>query len=182
MVGQRLYHDAFWDCQQMCWWVGVHVSKSRWTGWLECIIIPLNKPCLPGNKELCMCYCRKIAIFTAILRSESRYKSEQIIFLDDVGFSVSTRTKRGRTKKGSKVSWRPSDKNKKNFYFFAAMSKNRMLLYKIYDFPTNGVIFKAYSIDLNNTRLNTCFLDFFCLDNARQHISLDWKVRCKKNK
>lgn len=101
---------------------------------------------------------------------EVGYEDKNFVFLDEVGFCYSARTKRGRAIKGSSAYLQVPAIRTKNFSVLAAMNKYNMLFYKIFDKPLNGEDFKSGLVELKNE----CFIKginnpVFLLDNARIH-------------
>lgn len=95
---------------------------------------------------------------------------KNLIFIDEVGFSVVCRTKYGRSLIGSSAYIRVGGVKSRNISVIAAMNKYGMVSYKINHRPVNGEDFKQYLIELlnlcNSTGIdNPCFI----LDNARIH-------------
>lgn len=73
-----------------------------------------------------------------------------IIFLDEVGFSVCSRTKRGRSRVGSSAIVTTSSIKSKNISMIAAMDKYGMVDYFITYDPVNAISFGNYLIRLIN--------------------------------
>ena len=74
-----------------------------------------------------------------------------VIFLDEVGFQYVSRSKGGRAMRGQPAVATMPDIRSKNINVIAAMTKDRLLLYKILDSTTTGVKFQGYINELANT-------------------------------
>ncbi|MEN2497738.1 MAG: hypothetical protein MHMPM18_005194 [Marteilia pararefringens] len=94
----------------------------------------------------------------------------RFVFLDEVGFAVSTRPRRGRSPIGTSAYVSTSAIRTRNISVIAAMNKYGMIDHVINDRPVNGEDFKSYLLTLkgkcNDNRINN---PIFILDNARIH-------------
>ena len=101
---------------------------------------------------------------------ESSTPHQDIIFLDEVGFSVVTRPKRGRSAIGQSTYVSVPAVRSRNISVAAAMNKNGMVYKKVFDRAVNGETFKAFLLDLKIKCLEKGITDpVFVLDNARIH-------------
>jgi transposase len=66
---------------------------------------------------------------------ETRIPSESFVFVDEVGFQVCSRVKKGRAKIGQTQTTTVPQLRTENISVFAAMTKNRMLFFKIIPKP-----------------------------------------------
>lgn len=98
------------------------------------------------------------------------YGAENLIFLDEVGFSVSSRPKKGRSIKGTSAIINVPAARSRNISVLGAMNKNGMIYSKINDRPFNGEIFKDSLVELKAfcNQINI-ISPVFIMDNARIH-------------
>lgn len=101
---------------------------------------------------------------------ESSYQDKNFIFLDEVGFQVVSRAKKGRSKIGTSPCVTVSAAKSRNISVFAAMNKYGMLYHKIHNNAINGEDFKQCMISLTSECLLMGISNpIFILDNARIH-------------
>lgn len=101
---------------------------------------------------------------------EITHSSESLIFLDEVGFTVSTRPKRGRSLRGTSTFVDVPAARTRNISVLAAMNRNGMIYHKVHDKALNGEDFKSALIDLKNTCDERSIVNcVFIMDNARIH-------------
>ena len=110
-------------------------------------------------------------------RLELEYPIESFIFIDEVGFSVSTRPKKGRALKGERATTPVPYSRSRNISVVAAMNKNGMIYHKIHNAAVNRPDFQ---VCLNEMKIKLIEIGIenplVILDNARIHHSrvLDW--------
>ena len=93
-----------------------------------------------------------------------------MIFVDEVGFSVSTCHKRGRSVAGASAIVTVPEARSRNISVFAAMNKYGMIFHKIFNNPVNGETFKQCLTDLKNVcTVKEIYDPLFILNNARIH-------------
>lgn len=98
------------------------------------------------------------------------FSDNNFVFVDEVGFSVSSRTKRGRSLVGTVAYTEIASIRSRNISVIAAATKYGMLDYKINNSPVNGENFKDYIIFLKSKCTEKGILDpIFVIDNARIH-------------
>lgn len=95
---------------------------------------------------------------------------KNFIFVDEVGYSVVSRTRKGRSLIGTSPYVSTVAVKSRNISVIAAMNKCGMVFYKINNGPVNGENFKQFLIDLKIT----CTLigiqnPTFVMDNAKIH-------------
>ena len=97
-------------------------------------------------------------------------EGDNFVFIDEVGFNVSSRTRQGRSLAGTSAYVNVKAIKSRNISVIAAMNKYGMVLYKINRRPVNGEDFKDYLKELANM---CCSMEIndpcFILDNARIH-------------
>ena len=97
-------------------------------------------------------------------------EGKTFVFIDEVGFSVSSRTRFGRSLTGSSACISVPSVRSRNISVIASMSKDKMVMYKINHKPVNGEDFKGFLIELSSfCRSNGVEDPCFILDNARIH-------------
>jgi transposase len=74
---------------------------------------------------------------------EVSHNSERLVFLDEVGFAVSSRPKKGRSLQGTSSYVDVPAARTRNISVLAAMNKNGMVFNKVYDKALNGEDFKS---------------------------------------
>jgi transposase len=100
------------------------------------------------------------------------FEEYELIFVDEVGFSVSSRTKFGRSRVGSSVYVPTATIKSKNISVIAAMTKHGMFDNVVNVNPVSGLDFKEYLLVLN--RKISIFGGkkvIVVMDNARIHHS-----------
>lgn len=101
---------------------------------------------------------------------ETTTRHENIVFIDEVGFKVVTRPKKGRAPVGQSAYSFVSAARSRNISVAAAMNKNGVINSKIHDRPINGEDFKAYLVELKQECIRKGVLEpVFVMDNARIH-------------
>ena len=101
---------------------------------------------------------------------ESEIGDRNIVFIDEVGFSVSTRPKRGRAPRGVSPTVLIPNARSRNISVIAAMTRNGMVHIFINDTPINGEIYKKFIQVLMEKCTELEILDpIFVMDNARIH-------------
>lgn len=101
---------------------------------------------------------------------EVEYSSENIVFLDEVGFQLSTRCKKARSKKGTPARVSTPVSRSRNISVLAAMNKNELLFKKIRFSAFNGEVFKQSLLEIYELCTSKNILNpIFILDNARIH-------------
>jgi ribosomal protein S21 len=78
------------------------------------------------------------------------YDDKNLIFIVEVGFSVSTRTKRGRSRIGTSVYVNTSSIRSRNISVISASNKYGIIDHVINNTPVNGENFKSYLRHLKN--------------------------------
>jgi transposase len=106
---------------------------------------------------------------------------ENIFFLDEVGFCVSMRMKRGRAPKGKKAVHVVSNLRTRNISICCTISKNGTFYYKKQEFPFNNVHFKDYIKELlrkfeNNNIKNAVLV----MDNVKFHHNGELKKEIRR--
>lgn len=101
---------------------------------------------------------------------ESQIEDKNLIFLDEVGFSLVTRPKRGRALKGVSPYVTVAAARSRNISVIAAMNKYGMIYHKINNHPVTGEDFKNWIIELKRLCIEIGITNpHFILDNARIH-------------
>ena len=101
---------------------------------------------------------------------EVEYSSENIIFWDEVGFQLSTRSKKARSRRGTPARISTPLSRSRNISVMAAMNKNELLFKKVRFSPFNGEVFKESIIELFELCMDKNISNpIFILDNARIH-------------
>ena len=102
------------------------------------------------------------------LESTSQHKS--FIFLDEVGFSVVSRPKRGRSRQDNSAYVTVSAAKSRNVSVVAAMNKYGMIFHKVYDKAVTGEDFKQCLLELKAATVSARIENpIYILDNARIH-------------
>ena len=97
-------------------------------------------------------------------------EDKNFVFLDEVGFSVVTRPKRGRAARGVSPFLSVSAARSRNISVVAAMNKYGMIYFKVHDKAVNGEDFKECLIELKAACSSKGIHNpIFILDNARIH-------------
>ena len=102
---------------------------------------------------------------------------ENFIFVNEVGFSVSTRPKRGRAVAGQRATTPVPFSRSRNISVVAAMTKNGMLYNKVHDTAVTGQDFQLFLDEIKNICIEKEISNpVIILDNARIHHSriLKW--------
>ena len=95
---------------------------------------------------------------------------KRFVFLDEVGFAVSTRPKRGRSPIGTSAYVSTPAVRTRNISVIAAMNKYGMVDHVVNDRPVNGEDFKTYLLSLKRKCTEKEISNpIFILDNARIH-------------
>lgn len=95
---------------------------------------------------------------------------KRFIFIDEVGFCVSSRAKKGRSLIGTSVYVATPSIRSRNISIIASMNKYGMVNHLINNRPVTGVDFKAYLLDLKETcQRNGVLEPIFIVDNAKIH-------------
>lgn len=98
--------------------------------------------------------------------------TEEFIFVDEVGFTVSSRPKRGRSLIGTKAITTVPAVRTRNISVFAAMNRNEMVFYKIQDRPFKSEDFKTSLLELKTKCFEKGLVSpLFFMDNASIHHS-----------
>ncbi len=94
----------------------------------------------------------------------------RFVFIDEVGFSVSLRTRRGRSLRGTSAYIPVGAIRSRNMSVIAAMSKYGMIKHKINERPVNGEDFRDFLRNLNADCVQKNITNpVFIMDNARIH-------------
>lgn len=97
-------------------------------------------------------------------------EDKNLVFLDEVGFSVVTRPKRGRAARGNSAYLHVSAARSRNISVVAAMNKYGMIFHKIHNKAVNGEDFKECLMELKaECTIQNINNPVFILDNARIH-------------
>ena len=80
---------------------------------------------------------------------EEMIPDDNLVFVDKVGFSVSSRTTRGRSIVGSRANIEVHAVRARNISVFAAMSKYGMISFKVFERPINGEDYKECLAELH---------------------------------
>ena len=103
-------------------------------------------------------------------RLEAETEHSNLVFIDEVGFCVVSRPKKGRSIVGSSPYVSVSAARSRNISVVAAMNKYGLIYHKIHNTAVNGEDFKTCLIELKNQCLAAGISDpVFILDNARIH-------------
>lgn len=98
--------------------------------------------------------------------------TEEFIFVDEVGFTVSSRPKRGRSLIGTKAITTVPAVRTRNISVFAAMNRNEMVFYKIQDRPFKSEDFKTSLLELKTKCFEKGLVSpLFFMGNASIHHS-----------
>ena len=97
-------------------------------------------------------------------------EDKNFVFIDEVGFSVSCRTRCGRSLTGMSAYAPVTSVRSRNISVIDSMRERGMIYYQINHKPVNGEDFKSYLLELRGQCCslgieNPCFI----LDNARIH-------------
>jgi hypothetical protein len=99
-------------------------------------------------------------------------EDSSLIFIDEVGFCVAHRTKRGRSIIGSSVIVETANIRSRKISVIAAMNKFGMVDFHVNFSPVNGIDFGEYITRLNNLLIIKGIENpVFIMDNARIHHS-----------
>ena len=103
-------------------------------------------------------------------RLEELFQQKSLIFVDEVGFAVSTRPKKGRSIVGSSAYVHVPAVRTRNISVFAAMNRYGMLKNEVFNKPITGEDFKTCLMSLyqhcDSLGIRT---PVFIMDNARIH-------------
>ena len=80
---------------------------------------------------------------------EETIPDDNLIFVDEVGFSVSSRTTRGRSLVGSRANIQVPVVRTRNISVFRAMSKYGMFSFTIFERPINGEDYRECLAELH---------------------------------
>ena len=98
------------------------------------------------------------------------YDGRKLIFIDEAGFSVSMRSRRGRSLVGTRANHVVTSIRTRNISLFAAMNKQELLFYSLHKLAYNSETFKEALEQLFNKlrekNLNNCV---FIADNVSFH-------------
>ena len=101
---------------------------------------------------------------------ESTTRHDNIVFVDEVGFAVVTRPKRGRSPVGQSAYCYVNAARSRNISVAAAINKNGIIYSKIHESALNGETFKMFLVELKNACVEKGVLNpVFVMDNARIH-------------
>ena len=101
---------------------------------------------------------------------ESEIGDRNIIFIDEVGFSVSTRPKRGRSVRGTSPFVIVPSARSRNISVIAAMTRNGMIFHSINNSAINGETYKMFICELIQKCAEFQIMNpVFVMDNARIH-------------
>ncbi len=101
---------------------------------------------------------------------EVTHGTENFIIIDEVGFKVSSRPKRGRSIIGSSSYVNTPTVRCRNISLVAAMNKNSMIFNKIHDSSINGENSKESLKEIKTTFQNQGIINpIFIMDNSRIH-------------
>ena len=101
-------------------------------------------------------------------RLEAETEHSNLVFIDEVGFCVVSRSKKGRSIVGSSPYVSVSAARSHNISVVAAMNKYDLIYHKIHNTAINSEDFKTCLIELKNQCLAAEISDpVFILDNAR---------------
>lgn len=94
----------------------------------------------------------------------------KFIFIDEVGFSVCARTKKGRSAVGTLATISVPAVKSKNISMVAAVNKYEIINYKINNGPVNGENFKNFLLSLHTKLIEKRIENpIYIMDNARIH-------------
>lgn len=103
---------------------------------------------------------------------EQEHPYESFVFIDDVGFKVVTRPKKGRSMIGTKATTSVPRARSRNISVVAAMNKSGMLYFKIFEKPVNVNDFQICINELlGQCSRNNILKPILVLDNCRIHHS-----------
>lgn len=101
---------------------------------------------------------------------QGRVSYQNIIFLDEVGFSVVTRPKRGRARRGESPYLLVPAARSRNISVLAAMNANSMIFHRIFEKALTGEDFKEGLVQIRDAAISKGIeTPVFILDNARIH-------------
>ncbi|KAF7686049.1 hypothetical protein CDIK_3202 [Cucumispora dikerogammari] len=101
---------------------------------------------------------------------EIEYEDKNVVFIDEVGFCYSARTKMGRSVVGTSAYVNVPAVRTRNISVLAAINKYEFLFLKTHDSPLNGETFKTGLVELRYKCLEKKISNsIFILDNARIH-------------
>lgn len=107
---------------------------------------------------------------------ETENDPENFIFIDEVGFSVVSRTKKARSLRGTSAYVDVSSARSRNISVVAAMNKQGMIFKKVYERPVNGVDFKNSFFEIHQNCIEIGITNpIFIMDNARIHHYSEFK-------
>ena len=99
---------------------------------------------------------------------ESTLEHKNFIFLDEVGFNVVSRPRRGRSRQDTSAYVTVSAAKSRNISVVAAMNKYGMIFHKVYDKAVTGEDFKQCLIELKAATVPAGIENpIYVLDNAR---------------
>ena len=109
--------------------------------------------------------------FSADLQTQLNESGENnIIFMDEVGFSIATRPSRGRSRSGTSAFVPVQRVRSRNITVVAAMTKQKLFFHKIYEKALNGEDFKRALIELKEACLDMELSNpILYMDNAPIH-------------
>lgn len=95
---------------------------------------------------------------------------EDIIFIDESGFSLAMRRSKGWSQRGLRANIRTRHVRSKNITLIAAMSSQKLYKFKIFENSTNSQIFYDYMVQLiSDILLKGIKNVLFVMDNAPVH-------------
>lgn len=137
--------------------IGMHFSLKS----LTLSPIPRNTSC---NIEKRFLYATN---FTNLQRN---FSDEEFFFIDEVGFSLSTRKTKGRSEVGKNAIKRITSIRSRNLSICAAMGVSGEYFYKLSHTPYNMIKFKEFLIDfIENLRFKGICRGVFVMDNVKFH-------------
>ncbi|KAF7693699.1 hypothetical protein CDIK_2170 [Cucumispora dikerogammari] len=122
----------------------------------------------PRNSETTIQKKRKYA--GLFIELEITHNNENFVFLAEVGFTVYTRRKKGRSARGTKAYVDVPAVRTRNIFILAAMNKQKMIYNKVHGFDLNGDAFTACLIELKEACTVKGIHNFiFIMDKVRIH-------------
>jgi len=106
----------------------------------------------------------------SVLLCDENIPDKYIIFIDEVGFSVSTRPSKRRALIGVSPYVNVTNARSRNISIVASMNKYGMIYYKIHDSAINGETFKLFLSELHAKCIDSEIENpIFIMDNAKIH-------------
>lgn len=150
---------------------GITVSLSTIDRVINAFHYTLKSLVIVPQRRNCDVTIQKRKEYAEMFRQlEITVKHEDIIFLDEVGFAVVIRPKRGRSLRGTSAYSFVTAARSRNISVVAAVNKHGIIYSKIHDKAVTGEDFKICLTEIKNECIQRSIENpVFVMDNARIH-------------